>query len=307
MLIALCMVRLTALASVQPNAAPTAAARVQAWLATAPDNTMLPSTALADDVVFTGDLPGSTIRGKAEYGDAAKFWHDTCSDLLRPSYKTAALRVAALSADEVTLRWRAEWSPDSVRWLERLSSTVGWDIERFDLDPMAVSTFSWVAVAQLFRNAASTGTIRLPAACVEGLATLRFDAASGLCVSHRERVDVVSLAAARRLSNRKVAANCAEFLDIRRPLDVDSDVWAVDVAAGVLAGVPGAGPLDIEPLADEREGTLALAAFALVVVVVLSWSVGVVGDATGAFGSTPCDEVNFESAWAYSQCVADLF
>lgn len=300
------LVAVAVLATVQPNL-PTRAAAVQSWLASASDTTMLPAAALAEGVVYSAELPGATIRGAAEYSAAAQSWHADCCDLLGPRYTTSVLRVAPLSADEVTLRWRAEWSPDSIKWLERLAGVAGWQIERFDLDPYTESSFSWAGVAKLFQQAAATGTIRLPAACAEGLATLRFDAESGLCVSHRESVDVVSLAARELLRNRKVAQNNAEFLDIRRPPSVDSDVWAVEVAAGVLAGVPGAGPLDIEPMADEREGVIALGAFALVAAGLLSWSVSAIGDATGVWGSTPCDEVNFESAWAYSQCVADLF
>ena len=83
-------------------------------------------------------------------------------------------------------------------------------------------------------------------------------------------------------------------------------MWAVEVVAAILVGVPGAGALDIEPLADEREGALALAAFALVVASVLAVSVSLGDSGTGAFGASACDEVG-ESAYWYSQCVSDLF
>ena len=105
------------------------------------------------------------------------------------------------------------------------------------------------------------------------------------------------------------AADVAEFLDIRRPPDVDSDVWAVEVAAAVLAGVPGAGTLDIEPLADENEGRIALGVFALIATAALAASVGSFGEATGVFGTSPCDEVIRLGMgdYAFSQCVSDLF
>lgn len=104
-----------------------------------------------------------------------------------------------------------------------------------------------------------------------------------------------------------MAQNTAEFADIRRPPSVDPDVWAVDVANRVLVGVPGAGPLDIEPLTDDREGPIALGLFALVVVAVLSVSVSVVGDATGVWGTSLCDEVGVVGDFAYNQCVSDIF
>ena len=93
---------------------------------------------------------------------------------------------------------------------------------------------------------------------------------------------------------------------MRRPPQVDADVWAVEVAAALLVGVPGAGPLDIEPMADDAEGRWALAFFALIASAALYVSISTLGDATGVWGFSPCDEVA-ESGWAYSQCVSDLF
>lgn len=181
----------------------------------------------------------------------------------------------------------------------------GWQVERFDLDATAESSFSWRAVADLFSKAASTRRLALPCACVEGRAVLRFSD-DGLCVAHRESVDMVALAAASRLRNRKVAADTAAFLDVRRPPQVCADAWAAEVALSVLSGVPGAGALDIEPLTDESEGRIAFVLFALVAAAVLGASVSLLGDATGVWGVSVCDEVG-ESGWAYSQCVSDLF
>jgi len=287
------------------SARTTAVSRVEAWLRR-DDATMLPTEALAPSVTFMGDLPGASLVGADAYSTAASSWHADCQQLLGPCYETRAIRVALVAPDEVAVRWRAEWSPASTRWLEALADTLSWRVERFDLDPRAESAFSWRAVGNLFATAASTKCLRLPCACVEGRAVLRFDGESGLCVSHRERVDAVDLAATSRLRNRRVAADVAEYLDVRRPAQVAEDVWAVEVASAVLVGVPGAGPLDIEPLADTTEGVAALGAFAFVAACALAVSVRTLGDETGVFGATLCDEVG-ESAWAYTQCVADVF
>ena len=126
-----------------------------------------------------------------------------------------------------------------------------------------------------------------------------------LRATHRRALDVLALGS--RLRNRRVAMNVAEFADIRRPPLVDPDVWAVEVASRVLVGVPGAGPLDIEPLADEREGVVALVVFSLVSAAVLSLSVSALGDATGVWGVSLCDEVGTSGTFAYDQCVSDLF
>ena len=90
--------------------------------------------------------------------------------------------------------------------------------------------------------------------------------------------------------------------------------------ARVLAGVPGAGVLDVEPMDPEdggREPAVALAAFALVGGVAAVTIAGALGDeATGvAFGdnanSAICDEmmasIGSTRSQDYSQCVSDLF
>ena len=90
--------------------------------------------------------------------------------------------------------------------------------------------------------------------------------------------------------------------------------------ARVLAGVPGAGVLDVEPMDPEdggREPAVALAAFALVGGVAAVAIAGALGDeATGvAFGdnanSAICDEmmasIGSTRSQDYSQCVSDLF
>ena len=116
-------------------------------------------------------------------------------------------------------------------------------------------------------------------------------------------------------------ATVAEYLDVaRRPDDVDPDEWAASVRARVLAGVPGAGVLDVEPMDPEdggREPAVALVAFALVTGVAAVAVAGFVsGEATGvSFGdnvnSAICDEMmaslGSTRSQDYSQCVSDLF
>ena len=299
------LVSLAVLAAAPPQ---THVARVRSWLNSGLDASMLPRAACAPSIVFSGNLPGQTLKGADAYAEAARAWHSECVELLGPAYSTSVQRVALLSEEEVAVRWRAEWSPRSTRWLEGLAQAAGWEIERFDLDATATSAFSWRAVVELFAKAARTGRLALPTACIEGQALLRFEpGGGGLCVAHRQRLDVLALAAASRLRNRKVAADAAEFLDIRRPPPVAPDVWAVEVAAAVLVGVPGAGPLDIEPLADESEGAIALGTFALVALGALAATGRLAGDAAGTtvFGDSLCDDA--ESAYWYSQCVSDLF
>lgn len=267
---------------------------------------MLPEVACAPEVIYRGELPGAALTGASAYVAASYMWRSDCERLLGREYASSIVRCSALSADEVAVRWRAEWPSDSARLLEALAGLLGWEVERFDLDATTEATFSWRAIVKLLAMAAKTRCLRLPGACVEGRAVFQLDE-TGLCVSHRETIDLVALSAASRLRNRRAAANVAEFLDIRRPPQVEPDVWAVEVAAAVLVGVPGAGPLDIDPLQDESEGAIALGAFAIIVAATLAVSARVIGDGTGVFGSSLCDEVLSESLMVYTQCISDVF
>lgn len=269
---------------------------------------MLPPEALCKDVCFRGDLDGSKLQGRDAYVAAATQWHADCTRELA-YYHTELLRCDTLSttSDElVSYRWRAQWHSEAQRPLRTLARLVGWRIIEFDLDPQAVSTFSWAAVFQLLWAAARSGELKLPASAVEGRAEVHLDTVSGVVIAHTETLDGVRAADGRRLLNRKVAQDVATLLDFRRrPGSVPSpDEWASAVSARVLRSVPGAGVLDVDPNEDPR----AVVAFATLVASVLVVSIAGIGDETGVFGRTACDEVVVAaSELGFDQCVSDLF
>ena len=278
-------------------------------------STMLPPEAvIAEDISFTSAL--CTLHAADDYCESATRWHtESCASLL--DYETIILRVAPLGDDQVSVRWRVQWSADSSRWLIFIARAFSWKIVRSDVDPRVVSQFSWAKVGQIFKNALSTGTLRIPASTVEG--TARLTLAKGemeepVVVSHRESIDLVDLADAGTLLNRRSAQDVATFLDFRRPARADPDEWAEQVRARVLSGVPGAGTLDIEPMADEREGLVALVGFAVLMSTALtaSLALGLGGDhgavgLAGEWGASVCDEIGSPGDWGYSQCVSDLY
>ena len=295
-----------------------AAAAVASWMSG--QNLALPRTALRTDVKFHSDL--CQFSGAEEYCCNTARWQRDSTELLS-EFETSILRVAATGESEVVVRWRAEWAPDQNRWLATFAEAVGWKVSRFDLDPSAVSSFSWRAVGKLLSSAASTGQLRLPCSSVEGTSRLRLeprrspDAESSagdedqqfVVSSIRDAIDHVSAADAGTLLNRKCAADVAMFLDMRRPSAVDPDEWAATVRSRVLVGVPGAGTLDIEPMDDEREGSVALAAFAVlmlgaVIAALVTGLGGQVSTVNSDFGASLCDEV---AASYYGQCVNDLY
>ena len=97
------------------TAPPRSVIRVQNWLSSNPDASMLPAAACSPTIRYSNnDLPGCTLEGADAYSAASRAWHNDCCELLGPSYTTTVQRVAQLSSpDEVAVRWRAEWSPDA--------------------------------------------------------------------------------------------------------------------------------------------------------------------------------------------------
>jgi hypothetical protein len=67
-----------------------------------------------------------------------------------------------------------------------------------------------------------------------------------------ESIDLVEEADSFRLQNRVVAQEFASWLDVsRKPPIVDEVDWASKVRQRILANVPGAGALDVDPNEDE--------------------------------------------------------
>ncbi|EOD33913.1 hypothetical protein EMIHUDRAFT_423574 [Emiliania huxleyi CCMP1516] len=287
-----------------------AAANVRAWLSAG--TTMLPPEALDDKVIFSSEM--STIRGASAYSAAATRWDADAAALLKP-YRTSVSRLVPLDGQRVAVRWRAAWDPASLAWAPPLARLLGWEIERFDLDPEVVSNFRWMAIFELFAAALRTRVLQLPAASVEGRAVYCLE--EGRCVAHEESLDLVRTADSGRLRNRRAAENIAEFLDVaRRPDGSEPEEWAAAVRARVLSGVPGAGALHLEPSEDPSEGVFALGCFALVAACAVRLSAGVIGgeattEAFGEGGGDPrvavCEEIGARRSVDFSQCVSDLF
>lgn len=161
-----------------------AAANVRAWLSAG--TTMLPPEALDDKVIFSSEM--STLRGASAYSAAATRWDADAAALLKP-YRTSVSRLVPLDGQRVAVRWRAAWDPASLAWAPPLARLLGWEIERFDLDPEVVSNFRWMAIFELFAAALRTRVLRLPAASVEGRAVYCLE--EGRCVAHEESLDLV--------------------------------------------------------------------------------------------------------------------
>jgi hypothetical protein len=248
-------------------------ARVQGWLQSRADVTTLPPEALAPAFRYRGPLRGSSSLCRDEYCAASGRWHADCERLLE-GYSTSVTRCAVLGSESrVGVNWEAEWRPPTSEWLAGLAGLLWWRVTRAPLDPETVKTFSWRGVGRLLWQAARTGQIQLPSALVQGRCILTLD--NGLSeeengggrrvILAEETISAVELASVSRLRNRRVAQDVAEWLDVaRRPDGETPDDWENLVRQAVLFGVPGAGPLDLDPSEDPTDGVFAFGAVALV-------------------------------------------
>lgn len=203
--------------------------------------------------------------------------HEDCIQLF-DRYDSKALRCELISStqtsqtqvEEYNIKWQASWISASSVWLFNLADNVGWKVEKKVPDASKVSTFSWKGVGQVFQYAFQTGTIKLPVSLVEGNTRLKIrkeESSSKVVITSSESIDLVREADLGRLQNRIVAQELASWLDVsRRPFDMDGKEieWAVTVRERILTGVPGAGPLDVDP---NEDGPGALLSFGVLLII----------------------------------------
>lgn len=230
--------------------------------------------------------------------------HDACVELL-DRYATSLLRCEEIKLEgmspqqdrqrQFNVRWEASWiSPNSV-WLYELAEQIGWTIETKTPDSMKISTSSWTRVLQLFQTALQTGTIVLPRYSVEGNTRFRLmqdrSESQVVSISLEESIDLVEEADSLRLQNRVVAQEIASWLDVsRKPPNSDEVDWASTVRQRILANVPGAGALDVDPNEDGPEVLFAFFAVCIISVGILYQTLS--GEMMGSQGqiSTQCTE-----------------
>jgi len=211
------------------------------------------------NITYTTDF-GSEEISTFTYTQFTKERHLDCINLF-VGYDTNIIRCSAIDTSSINVRWNASWIPAGSTWLYTLADMANWDITRRVPDYTKISKFSgYKAVFVLFSQAVKTGCITLPISLVEGNTILSIKDDDTVSISIKESIDLVSEADKCRIQNRRVAQELAEWLDVsRRPSSKDYDEWASIVRQRVLANVPGAGPLDVDPNEDDTEGVIVLA------------------------------------------------
>lgn len=229
--------------------------------------------------------------------------HDACVGLF-DRYATSLLRCEEIKLEgspqqdrqrQFNVRWEASWiSPNSI-WLYELAERIGWTIETKTPDSTKISTSSWTRVLQLFQKAFQTGTIVLPRYSVQGNTRFRLiqdrSESEVVSISLEESIDLVEEADSLRLQNRVVAQEFASWLDVsRKPPNSDEVDWASTVRQRILANVPGAGALDVDPNEDGPEVLFAFFTVCIISVGILYQTLSV--EMMGSQGqiSTQCTE-----------------
>lgn len=245
---------------------PSTTSIVQNWFteSSQSDSTTIPPSSISSSGLFyTSEFERRRLSTE-EYRSSAIRWDEDCRSLF-DGYETKVLRCSSIddgTSGRFNVRWRATWFASNTVWLSRVAATMKWKVTRATVDPTRISTFSYAAIFRMLGDAVRLGNITLPISAVEGSTVVTIDSSSGLCTSIEETVDLVGEADRGRLLNRKVAQDLAEWLDVSRRLDrTDPEDWASRVRSRVLAGVPNALPLDLDPNEDEAEGALALVLF----------------------------------------------
>lgn len=212
-------------------------------------------------VVYTSDIQEqNACLSLKEYIEFTKSRNIDCIDLF-DRYESRIVRCSNLSDSvhkELNVQWEASWVGAGSVWLFNLADQIGWNVEKSVPDPSRISEFSWKKVFRTFRDAFQTGTIRLPVFVVEGNTRIKLngyiEGDPSSTITLVESIDLVREADLSRLQNRIVAQEFASWLDVsRRPLKMDGEEaeWAVIVRERILSGVSGAGPLDVDPNADD--------------------------------------------------------
>jgi len=146
----------------------------------------------------------------------------------------------------------------------------------------------------------------------------------GYCKSVKENIYLVNEADNNRLCNRRVAQELAAWLDVsRRPFptsppppssslsnkdiadDNNKEWWSSLVQQRIISGVSGAGPLDIDPNEDDREGIAALISFGFICVVGFALSYDFLMEQSHPYGDGVaglCEEVDLGFGY-YSDCL----
>jgi len=264
-------------------------------------------------LLFASDFVPKQEISLIEYDKFTRSRHND-SIILFDGYTTENVRCEAMDETRLNVRWRASWIPAGSTWLYNLADSAGWIVEKRSPDSTKVATFSWRSVFGLFSQALLTGTITLPISSVEGNTVIAIDESSDMkiCrVSIKESVDLVSEADRDRLQNRRVAQELASWLDVSRRPDecgISAEEWADTVRSRILAGVPGAGTLDVDPNEDDAEGRVALLWFGAICLasLALSFEYFVVPEIVGGSGtiSEKCDDaarIEFGSGYL-SEC-----
>jgi len=238
----------------------------------------LPSDYVSDSVVYVQRATNSRLEGYTNLKNACLLWEEefqTASedgdndidDFYGNGVQMNLKRISLLSSTTFVVQWNVTWVPPTALWLQSLAKANRWTPDYCSYVHLSdqISTFSYKAIAKLFRDAFAIKQLRIPLACIEGKTTCTFSSSNNsnndLMVVESIVEDLAFAQDLRRgsLQNRKCAQDLRLFLECgRRILPDDTNTgnndWD-DVVAVALpwSSVPGmSSPLEVEPNDSEE-------------------------------------------------------
>mmetsp|Transcript_2008 Transcript_2008/g.4352 ORF Transcript_2008/g.4352 Transcript_2008/m.4352 type:complete len:455 (+) Transcript_2008:218-1582(+) len=157
--------------------------------------TLPPSYEYDDSVVFFQRATGTRIQGRKELECSIQRWdtdfkEEVDGEIIRninsnddnnndikwqPRFETSS--ATTTSPTTLLVRWNLTYVDPSIQWMVALVDAVpGWtaDFSTYNDKVSEERRFSYSALGKLFARALSTGKLRVPLACIEGVSTCEF-------------------------------------------------------------------------------------------------------------------------------------
>lgn len=233
-----------------------------------------------EDVIFRQKATATTIQGFEKIQKMCSCSDDCFQSELGVS--AAIERISSTSPDSASVNWNVTWVPPTSVWLETLAQVwPGVDAVYSSYNHLSgeKNIFSWKAVGKLFSDALTTGQLRVPLACIEGITTLHFDTSTDEGRVSQISEDLVYAMDLQngKLQNRKCSDDLRIFLESGRRIATDNDEnnnnnynndWDDAVATRLpWSSVAGSNVLDVDPTEEGDGAAIAFLGFVGLVLV----------------------------------------
>jgi hypothetical protein len=183
-------------------------------------------------------------------------------------------KISMLSATKANIMWNMTFIPENLYPTVVLAKVVGINVIFYNLlnRENQPSLFSWQTLLKAFLRILTKGELVLPHAVIRGQTELSFnvDEADEIgpasskpslprwtLIESVEKINLVKSLDRGILKNRRLVLDVFEFMDSRKPPDVDLNDWNNILSKRLdISNVPGMGQFDIDGLNPEQQNNL---------------------------------------------------